>query len=133
MIEVTTKQHGPVVQATVFRSDFDFIMQEKQRCVKLVEETYNLLAEGKPLEAKELLQKRVNNEYVNIPIFIEPVEPNCQVRNDDTGELKTMTPKPAEAFARKQALEEAIAICNDALSFPDSKYYIRDKIKELLT
>lgn len=90
------KQPEPVVQATVLRSDFDFVMQDKQRCVKLIEEVYALLADDKSIEAKEILQKRVNNMIVNIPVFIEPVEPNCQVRNDDTGELKTMTPEAAK-------------------------------------
>ena len=35
--------------------------------------------------------------------------------------------------ARKQTLEEVLVIYNGALSFSDSKYYISNKIKELLT
>lgn len=53
-------QPEPVAQSTVLRSDFDFIMQDKQRCVKLIEEVYALLADDKSIEAKEILQKRVN-------------------------------------------------------------------------
>ena len=40
--------------------------------------------------------------------------------------------KQAIKDARKQTLEEVLAICNGALSFPDSKYYISDKVKEIL-
>lgn len=66
MIEVTTKHHEPVEQATVLRSDFDFVIQDKQRGVKLIQEVYALLVDDKSIEAKELLQKRVNNMNVDI-------------------------------------------------------------------
>ena len=50
-------------------------------------------------------------------------------------EVTTKHHEPVEQAikdARKQTLEEVLVICNGALSFPDSKYYISDKIKELL-
>jgi hypothetical protein len=53
------------------RSDWEFVMADKQRCVKLIEEVYELLAVGKPLEAKELIQKRVNNSVVNVPFYVD--------------------------------------------------------------
>ena len=93
MIEVTTKHHEPVEQATVLRSDFDFVIQDKQRGMKLIEEVHELLMDDKLIEAKELLQKRLNNMIVSIPVFIEPT---CQVRNLDSGELKTITREAAK-------------------------------------
>lgn len=55
----------------VARSDWEFVMADKQRCVKLIEEVYDLLADGKPTEAKELIQKRVNNLTVNVPFYVD--------------------------------------------------------------
>lgn len=55
----------------VARSDWEFVMADKQRCVKLIEDVYDLLADGKPTEAKELIQKRVNNLTVNVPFYVD--------------------------------------------------------------
>lgn len=77
-------------------SDWQFVMDDKTRCVKLIEEVYDLLAEGESKTAKELIQKRVNNLTVNIPPYIGPVAPTCQVRDLNTGVTKTMTPEAAK-------------------------------------
>ena len=77
-------------------------MRNKQRAIELIEETYQLICEGKTIQAKGLLEKRVNNLTVNIPPFIEPAEPHtklapeCQVRNEDTCVFKTMTRESAK-------------------------------------
>ena len=62
-------KHPP--EEYVLRSDWDFERADKIRCVKLIEEIYALLSDDKVTEAKELLQKRVNNRNVNIPFFID--------------------------------------------------------------
>ena len=41
-------------------------------------------------------------------------------------------PEPAVKEARRMALEQAIECCYSTAPFPDSKYHIADKIKELL-
>ena len=56
------------------RSDWEIVMADKQRCVKLIEDVYDLLASGKHIEAKELIQKRVNNLTVNVPFYIDTGE-----------------------------------------------------------
>lgn len=65
------------VEPMVLRSDFDFCMQDKQNAIKLIEEAYKLICEDKLREARELLEKRVNNLTVNIPPFIEPAATTC--------------------------------------------------------
>ena len=67
-------------EPTVLRTDFDHCMQDKQRAVKLIEETYELIFEGRLQDAKELLEKRVNNLTVHIPPFIETAEPHAELR-----------------------------------------------------
>jgi hypothetical protein len=56
------------------RSDWEFVMADNQRCVKLIEDVYDLLADGKSVEAKELIQKRVNNRTVNVPFYLDRSE-----------------------------------------------------------
>lgn len=80
---MTTHHDKSAITSTVLRSDFDFVMADKQRCIKLIEDVYELLIDGRVKEAKELMQTRVNNLTVNIPPFIEPVE-------DDAGFFKTV-------------------------------------------
>jgi hypothetical protein len=58
--------------ATVLRSDFDYCMQDKQRCVRLIEDVYGLVCDNKMSEAKAMIEKQVNNMAVNIPPYIEP-------------------------------------------------------------
>ena len=41
-------------------------------------------------------------------------------------------PEPAVSQARRLALEQALDCCNSTAPFPESKYHIADKIKELL-
>lgn len=56
------------------RSDWEIVMADNQRCVKLIEDVYDLLVVGKHIEAKELIQKRVNNLNVNVPFYIDRSE-----------------------------------------------------------
>jgi hypothetical protein len=53
------------------RSDWEIVMADKQRCVKLIEDVYDLLVAGNHIEAKELIQQRVNNLTVNVPFYID--------------------------------------------------------------
>jgi hypothetical protein len=67
------KQAQPELEvATVLRSDFDYCMQDKQRCVRLIEDVYALVCDNKMSDAKAMIEKRVNNMAVNVPLFIEP-------------------------------------------------------------
>jgi hypothetical protein len=65
IVQATTEK-----EPTVLRSDFDLCMQDKNRCIKLIEDVHALLCAGKDTHAKELLEKRVNNQTVDIPPFI---------------------------------------------------------------
>lgn len=73
-VEYRAIKKSEPVDAMVLRSDFDFCYQDKQRCIKLIEDVYELVCDNKMSEAKAMLEKRVNNSNVNIPPFIEPVE-----------------------------------------------------------